>query len=164
MIDMMVRSIIPAAMSVLPSNFDTPAARAMLIAIGLQESKFEARQQRAFGPARGFWQFEKTGLRGILDHRASRPHLDVALHALCYSHLIGLVPQLHTAIEHNDVLACVCARVLLRTLPAALPGPTQPMTAWAQYLAAWNPGKPHPQTWPAYYFEAWDRVAPEKRT
>ncbi len=48
--------IFPATFSLLPPEYDTPAARRLMIAIGLQESRFKARRQMGQGPARSFWQ------------------------------------------------------------------------------------------------------------
>lgn len=158
MIELVLRHVVPAAMGVLPPNMDSPAARAMLIAIGLQESKFLWRRQQNFGPARGFWQFERTGVRGVGKHKASMPHLNSALRYLRYESLIGQTANLHYAIEDNDVLACVFARLLLFTVPAALPDRLHPQEGWEQYLDGWRPGKPHPETWAANFTEGWDRV------
>ena len=44
------------ALALLPSAMDTPQAHCMLLAIGLQESRFVHRRQIG-GPACGFWQF-----------------------------------------------------------------------------------------------------------
>ena len=145
--------VLPAACSLLPARMDTLAARAMLLAIGLQESRFEHRRQVS-GPARGFFQFEAMGVNEVLQHPASRAHAERALTALCYRAPF-LVTSCHQAIEHNDVLACVFARLLLRTLPAPLPDRHQPALAWRQYLDAWRPGKPHRDSWDAYYAQAW---------
>lgn len=164
MIDLILRSIIPAAFTMLPPAMDTPAARAMLLAIGLQESKFLHRRQENYGPARGFWQFEKAGIRGVAKHLASREHLETALRILRYEQLIGQTAGLHYAIEDNDVLACVFARLLLRTVPARLPDRSDDGAGYAQYLAGWNPGRPRPATWKAFYSEAWDRVEEQERT
>lgn len=144
------------ALTLLPAHMDTSAARAMLIAIALQESRCRHRRQVG-GPARSFWQFEVGGLRGILLHKASKPHLADALDALAYPVTAdATVP--YVAIEHNDVLAAVCARLLLWTLPTSLPTQHDPDAGWAQYVAAWRPGKPRPETWAANYAVAWDAV------
>lgn len=96
-------------------------------------------------------------MRGVLTHRASKPHLANALAALQYPVTDdATVP--YVAIEHNDVLATVCARLLLWTLPDALPARDEAQRAYSQYLAAWRPGKPHPETWAAFYQRAWDLV------
>jgi len=147
--------IIPAAYAVLPPSMGSPAATAMLIAIGLQESKFAARRQMPTGPARGFWQFERGGgVAGVLLHPSTHPHAQTALAALRYPRTTDAA-QVWPWLEHNDVLACVFARLLLWTLPDRLPTSREADFAWGQYLKAWRPGKPHRSTWDAHYAEAW---------
>ncbi len=46
-------SAVVPALSLLPGKMDTPEARVMLLAIGLQESHLTFRRQRPTGPARG---------------------------------------------------------------------------------------------------------------
>lgn len=140
-----------AAALLLPPKLDTQAAWAQLYAIGRQESRLDARRQIG-GPARGFWQFEKGGIQGVLNHPASQPLIFSVLDALDYDRLVDTS---YTAIEHNDVLAFAYARCLLWTLAGPLPGPGDPDTGWAQYTAAWRPGTPRRQTWNAFYAEAW---------
>lgn len=55
-----IPDILDPALKLLPS-MDSVRARMMLLAIGLQESRFEHRRQLGNGPARGFWQFESGG-------------------------------------------------------------------------------------------------------
>lgn len=155
--------VLPAAFAVLPDAMDSIPAEAFLIAIGLQESGFQHRAQLG-GPARGFWQFERAGgVRGVLTHRATKGHIERACHALRYStHIAGALAdiELHAAIQHNDILAACFARLLLWTLPDALPAKDEPELAWQQYLSGWRPGKPHPETWDAHYAQAWQLVEP----
>ena len=144
--------ILPAALALLPPRMDSPAARQHLLAIGLQESRFEHRRQIS-GPARGFWQFERGGVLGIIRHPDTWLHLRSAVVELKYepemaSDDIGL----HAAIEHNDVLACVLARLNLWWLPGPLA--LDKDGAWSQYIAAWRPGKPHRETWPMCWEKA----------
>lgn len=134
-------------------GLDTPAARAMLWAIGRQESRFIHRRQIG-GPARGFWQFERGGgVRGVLTHRASA---DMA-RKLCAA--CGVEPTsfaVYPALEHDDVLAAGFARLLLYTDPKPLP-PVEPRNenaAWDYYIRNWRPGKPHRHTWGAFWKEA----------
>lgn len=147
---LLTAAILPA-LRLLPLRMDTPAARTMLLAIAYQESEMQHRRQVG-GPARGYWQFESGGgVRGVLQHPASEPHIRSALEAIDYR------PQSTTAecfsyIEHNDVLAAVFARLLLWT--DAAPLPTDADAAWALYLRTWRPGKPHPGKWPANYLKA----------
>lgn len=135
----------------------------MLLAIGLQESRFLHRRQ-INGPARGFWQFERDGgVRGVANHPKTLDVLDAALHALQYESLIGNAAAMHAVIEHNDVLACVFARLLLWTLPYPLPTRGDGQEAWRQYLEGWRPGKPHQMTWASHYFDAWNFVDDKTR-
>jgi hypothetical protein len=144
-----------AAMQLLPANMDSINARAMLTAIGLQESQFQCRHQIG-GPAHGFWQFEEGGgVRGVLTHPATQPIVLPILRQLRYGDSPAVV---YAAIEHNDILACVFARLNLWWLPQALPGPEQAEEGWRQYLDAWRPGRPHPESWPSYYAIAWQTV------
>ena len=76
LLDAILRTAINPALGMLPAKMDTDAARVMLLAIGLQESRFEHRRQMGNGPARGFWQFEKGGgVKGCVQHPSSAHHL-----------------------------------------------------------------------------------------
>ena len=155
------RHTIPAAYSLLPDRLRSPEATVMLLAIGLQESKFAHRRQMPKGPARGFWQFERAGgVEGVLNHASTGKTIRNALEGLRYRSTMDAY-QCHTAIEHNDVLACCFARLLLWTLPDALPGRLDVEKGWAQYIKAWRPGKPHISAWPENYAMAWSLVDPE---
>jgi len=158
MIEFQYRFILPAAFSLLPTSMRGEKAEALVLAIGLQESKFLYRRQIG-GPARGFWQFEETGVRGVLRHALTDVEAAAALTQLCYRG--PSLFSVHDAIGHNDVLACAFARLLLWTLPDALPNRDELDRAWTQYLAAWRPGKPHPETWKANYERAWALVRGE---
>ena len=151
-----VERAIEPALALLPARMDTPAARVMLLAIGLQESRFVHRRQIG-GPARGFWQFEKGsrasrgGVWGVCLHPASKGHLA----ALCKARSVACDPDaIYAALEYDDVLAAGVARLLLWTDPKALPSVGDADAGWALYLRIWRPGKPHPKTWPALYAQA----------
>ena len=53
MIGHILAHVMPAAFSLLPPNMDSREARVMLLAIGMQESRFKHRKQIG-GPAKGF--------------------------------------------------------------------------------------------------------------
>ncbi|QDJ52794.1 hypothetical protein [Bordetella hinzii] len=151
-----IRLGIDPALELLPARMDTVAARVMLLANGLQESRFQHRRQIG-GPARGFWQFEKGtrasrgGVWGVFLHPASKDHLA----ALCRARSVACDPDaIYAALEYDDVLAAGVARLLLWTDPKALPAVGDVEAAWALYLRTWRPGKPHPKTWPALYAQA----------
>lgn len=148
---------IDPAFVLLREDMDSDAARAMLIAIALQESRIKHRRQIG-GPAHGFWQFEVAGVRGVLTHPASQPRIHEALVALDYPPERWNSENIHAAIEHNDVLAAAFARCLLWTLPDQLPRRGDPGEGWRQYIEAWRPGRPHRGTWDGLYLEAWDTV------
>lgn len=149
-------SAITPALALLPARMDSPSARVMLLAIGLQESRFTHRQQIG-GPARGFWQFEKGtrasrgGVWGVYLHAASKGQLA----ALCKARSVACDPDaIYSALEYDDVLAAGVARLLLWTDPKALPTIGDADAGWSLYLGTWRPGRPHPQTWPALYAQA----------
>lgn len=154
-------AIVPA-LALLGKHMDTPAARVMLLAIGLQESKFEHRCQLTNdpdvkGPARGFWQFEQGGVRGVWKHHASGD----LLRQLCRARDCPFDPvPIWEQIENDDVLAAGLARLLLFTDPFPLPKPEQSDKAWSYYVRNWRPGKPHPKTWPDCHARAVEEVFP----
>lgn len=97
----------------------------MLLAIGLQESRFVHTYQivqgkpGAKGPARGWWQFERMGgVHGVLNHATSKAH------ALAVCRALGVQPNVRDVwgqLEHDQVLATVFARLLLWTDPRSFP-------------------------------------------
>lgn len=131
----------------------------MLAAIGLQESQFKHRWQIG-GPARGFWQFERAGIKGVLRHSATK---DLAAQVCGVLRIPCDTATCYTAAAFNDPLACVFARLLLWTLPDRLPQRHEPERGWEQYLAAWRPGKPHFHTWNAVYEQAWGIIEEARR-
>lgn len=154
-IEYIAEIIVPAAARLLPAKMNSREAKAMLLTSGLQESRFVYRKQVG-GPAHGFWQFEGGGgWRGVLTHSASATLAKEALKTLAYAE-----PSLedYYAIQNNDILACVFARLLLWTHPKALPAQWQIDYAWEYYINLWRPGKPHRATWNAFYNQAWGMV------
>lgn len=147
--------IFPKAFALLPERMDTLPARAMLLAIGLQESRFEHRIQ-INGPAHGFWQFELGGgVTGVLNHPATK---DIIL-PICDERIGSTLPKhCYDAIIDDDVLSCCFARLLLWTLPGRLPNQDERVLGWMQYIDAWRPGMPHRNTWDAFFDQAWKEV------
>ena len=162
MIDDVARKAVDAALAELPTAMDSPEARVLLFAIGLQESRLAHRVQISpgapggRGPARGLWQFERMGgCAGTLRHKASRYWMVTA----CEKRGVEPKPaQLWTALEFDDVLAAVTARLYLFTDPYRLPALGEAQKAWDTYLRVWRPGKPHPRTWAKNYAEAFEEV------
>lgn len=151
-----IQTAIDPALALLPENMDSPQARVMLLAIGLQESRFQYRRQMGNGPAKGFWQFERGGgVKGCVNHPASAPHL----RKLCEERGVDFTPQaIWDAIEHDDVLAAGLARLLLWTDPGKLPAVDDADGGWSLYLRTWRPGKPHPSSWKDLHRQAREAV------
>lgn len=155
MIDHVLAFVLPAAFNQLAVDMRSNEATALLLAIGLQESKFQERRQVG-GPARGFWQFELGGVKGVLSHEDTAMVIAGILRRLRYGQADPT--SILVALEHNDTLAACFARCLLWTLPNRLPKPHEGREAYQQYLAAWRPGKPRPETWTTNYAVAWGAV------
>ena len=149
---------VPHAYALLPARMKNRSATAMLYAIAMQESGCFHRRQAGVGPARGFWQFERSGVAGVMVHPSTKQHVAHALDELCYGEFLGDVGAVYTRIEDNDVLACVLARLLLWTMPGRLAGKDDPEGAWHIYERAWRPGRPRRETWDAHFTDAWMRV------
>ncbi len=151
------RDAITPALSLLPARMDSAEARCMLLAIGLQESRFLYRRQMNMGPAMGFWQFEKGGgVRGVLNHPASRQ----LAQDVCYARdCPPEVQALWERLETDDVLAACIARLLLWTDAKPLPAFDDVNESWGLYKRVWRPGRPHPETWSGFHQQAQDALA-----
>ena len=137
-LEQVMRDAIRPALALLPAAMDTPQARCMLLAIGLQESRFVHRRQIG-GPARGFWQFEQGGgVRGVLAHPAARRW------RARYARFAGCRRRRRPCTRAWNWT--MCWRPRLRgccwTDPARLPRTGDADAAWALYLRTWRPGKP----------------------
>lgn len=152
--DTLLDIAIRPALRILPGRMDSQAAEALLLAIALQESGLRHRRQMHGGPARGYWQFEQIGIDGVDMHPASQDYA----RGMC-AMLSVPSAEAHSAIEWNDVLAAVYARLALWRLPQALPdGRMDWAQGWKQYLDVWRPGKPREEKWRDNYLEAWSWV------
>lgn len=126
----------------------SPSAARFLLAIALQESGIAHRRQVGtggveIGPAVSYWQFELNGgCRGVLRHPSTAERMS----NLCTEFNVQVMPgALWEAIRYQDILAAAAARLLIFTLPKALPDHAD--DGWEQYLSAWRPGKPKSATW-----------------
>lgn len=158
-----VETAVNPALQLLPRGLDSTEARVMLLAIGLQESRFEYRRQIGGGPGRGYPQFEpgdrekKGGVWGVYLHPASNE----LLRLLCRDRDCNFDPRaIWSRLEDDDVLAIGLARLLLLTDPHPLPEIGDVQGAWGYYLRNWRPGKPRPESWPDYYAQAVTECVP----
>lgn len=139
------------AFTLLPAKMDTPAARVILAAIGYQESKYLTRRQYGNGPAAGYWQFERGGIKGVMLHKSTAR---LAM-GVCQALIVEFNSEaIWKALQHDDVLAAAFARLLMWTDSKPLPALGDQQAAWHLYAdkaRTWSPGKPHPEDWPASY-------------
>lgn len=147
---------IDEALAKLPEMMRSNEARVVMLAIALQESGLRTRRQ-INGPARGFWQFEAAGVRGVLKHRASRA---LAVLACERAKLAPLPEIVHAALADDDILAATFARLLLWTDPSPMPETSDAHGAWVLYLRTWRPGKPHENRWAANHAAAFGTIYP----
>jgi hypothetical protein len=139
------------ALEMLPAKLTSDQARTMLLAIGRQESGFAARRQRNDGPARGFWQFERNGVLGVMHHSTTGAmafeFIDRCGVEYGSTHVLD-------ALETDDVLAAGIARLYLWTDPRPLPAIGDVTGAWDLYERVWRPGKPSYTRWQSAYGQA----------
>ena len=149
------RNILIPAMRLLPETMNSPKSQVMLLAIGLQESRFQYRKQ-INGPAKGFWQFEQYGgVRGVLVH----PNTKQFSVDICNKRNIpAMVKNVYDALEHDDILAACFARLLLWSDYKEIPAIGQVEKAWECYLRNWRPGKPRRHHWDSSYAQAMDCI------
>lgn len=146
-----IKDIIKPALEMLPGKMNTPEAVVLMVAIALQESGLAYRRQIK-GPARGLWQFEKSGgVKGVMEHKASETLSKLVCHRL---NVTPLVPVVYDTLEHNDLLAASYARLLLWTDARSLPRVGDAEGGWDCYIRNWRPGKPHRNRWDANYKKA----------
>lgn len=159
LLDTILRTAINPALLRLPRAMDSDAARVMLLAIGLQESRFLYRFQKIAGrpyekgPARGFWQFERAGgVRGVMGHKNTKDQAKL----ICEVRDVPFDDVLiHARLETDDVLAATFARLLLWSDARAIPTVNASHDeAWDCYIRNWKPGKPHRETWDEFHKQA----------
>lgn len=145
-------NLVVPALKLLPAYMDSPKARVMMLAIGLQESEFQTRVQYGGGPAHSFWQFEEGGgVRGVCRHSASTEQARL----ICRARDCSFDPHaVWSQMATDDLLGAVFARLLLLTDPRALPDMDDVQGMWLYYERNWRPGKPHPERWLSRYARA----------
>lgn len=147
-----------------------PRAVAMMVAIGLQESRFVHRDQvvpgkpaGSVGPATGFWQFEKGGgVAGVMQHALTA---DIARKVAAAAGVDFERDTIWRALTkpEGDQLAAGFARLLLYTDPRPLPDAAAEAEeeAWDYYQRNWRPGRPHRGTWGGFWRQAVGMAAGE---
>jgi hypothetical protein len=148
---MILEHFVLPGLNLLPEKMDSLEARVLMVAIGLQESRFQHRFQIG-GPARGFWQFERGGgVRGVLQHHTTH---DTARRVCGVLRIPADTDACYDAIAFNDALAGAFARLLIWTVPKPIPIIGRISDAWDYYIEGWHPGTPHRETWGDLYRQA----------
>lgn len=143
-LDEVVREAITPAMELLGLPM-TPQVVLLLLAIGLQESRFIDRRQlvgsppKPTGPAKSFWQAEEGGgmVAGVRTHAVTRER---AARLYAARGVSANNRAIWNAVENDDVLAAGLARLLLLSDPKPLPVVGDAEGAWQTYLRTWRPG------------------------
>jgi hypothetical protein len=155
-LDAILHTAINPALLLLPRAMDSDAARVMLLAAGLQESRFKYRFQIVKGkpylkgPAKSYWQHERGG--GVLCVMTNPVTREQAQRVCTECGVEFNSHAIHAAIETNDVLAAAWSRLLLWADPRPLPNlDASHEEAWQCYLRCWRPGKPHRETWDEFH-------------
>lgn len=142
------------ALARMEPKFQGSAAECMLTAIPTQESDFRSLYQigkdgRAIhNLARGFYQFEMTGVRAVIRHPSCRW---LAPFLVKNGFLTPTPEVIHFALPGSSSLQVWLARANLWWYPHSLVEPVLDFeheeAAWQQYLEIWRPGKPHRELW-----------------
>lgn len=153
---LLTTAILPAVTELAASGVrDSPNVHRFMLTIALQESGLKHRRQvtasgEEAGPAASFWQFERTGgCKQLFLHPKTAPPLRL----MCDAYNVQPNAQaLWEAIRYQDIVAAAAARLLIYSLPDALP--TTAAEGWDQYIEAWRPGRPHKSTWAGHWATA----------
>lgn len=146
-----------AGLALLPTGFNSPAARVQLIATGLQESRLIYRRQlgadgKPTGPAAGLLQMEQGGgVKGVLTNPQSR---SFAAQACTARQVLAEPLAVWQRLQTDDILAFAFGRLILFCDPNPLPPLNNAAAAWDCYVRNWRPGKPRRDTWDAFYSQA----------
>lgn len=150
--EVVLDKIIKPGLEFVPAKLRGISGQYMILSIFQQESGLKYRLQQPNGPAKGLGQFERGGgVRGVMNHHASQDMAQAACRSL---DIPWDEKTIYGALEFNDYLAVVFARLLLWTDPSPMPGTQDPEYAWQYYKRNWRPGQPHRETWNAYFARA----------
>lgn len=135
--DVLGKVVMPALTNLLPSRYDSPESRVLLLAFGAQETGFRTRLQIGGGPGHGFWQNEPEGVADVIENQA----VDRDAHGLCSRCAVSPVGKdAYWALLTDDAFACGIARLMLFCDPHPLPMIGDVAGAFESYIRIWRPG------------------------
>lgn len=153
---LLIRECINPALEFLPANFDSLNARILMGATCIQESDLIYRRQ-VKGPAVSFAQFERIGIKDVLE----RPTSAKLAAEACKFH--NTAPTVNAVYERfktpeGDILAMIFTRLNYwnntKPLPQFNSRSSEPLF-WDYYKTTWRPGKPHLDRWPRSFWRAY---------
>lgn len=140
--DVLADVIVPA-FEHLPSEMDSPEARLIVLATGVQETQYQTRQQ-VDGPARGLFQAQYNFILDLMHNPASGNHV----WNLCG--VMGITYGSHAmfdALLRDDPFAACMCRLGFWCDPRPLPDVGDVLGAWGAYERVQRPGKPSYTRW-----------------
>ena len=150
MLEAILDEIIEPGLALLPPALVSDEAAVLLLATGLQESRFVYRRELG-GQGLGFWRLSGSMMTQVLQH----PQTARLAQRLCEAAGIECRARtLHAALEFNDGLAAAFARLLLLSAGQGLPPCGRPEQAWLLYLRLWQPQHPSHLSWAPLYRHA----------
>lgn len=155
-LEMICRSVIAPALALLPPGLGGVRAEVMLLAIGQQESGFQKRRPD-LGPERGYWRScpDDDQVGAVLRHPATAA---LAVAACDTRQVPPIEERVFTALEHDDLLSAVFARLRLHIEGERLPPLGEVGDAWSLYCSAWRPAEPDRPRWDQSYARAMDAL------
>lgn len=143
-----LQNVVDPGLALLPAKMQSGPARVQVLAIMKQESGLRTRTQDGGGPAHGLAQFERGGVKGVLQHHSSA----ALAAAVCEARGIEATEDaVYAELVQDDILAAAFARLLLWTDANALPDIGDVEGAWDYYQRNWRPGKPRHDKWADSY-------------
>ncbi len=143
MLEAILEQIIEPGLALLPPALNGDDASVLLLATGLQESRFCYRRELG-GYGLGYWKLHADKVARVFAHAGCREPLE----RLCEAVGVECTPRaVHAALEYNDQLATAITRLLLHTATRRLPAQAHPEQAWLLYLQLWKPALPRHLSW-----------------
>jgi hypothetical protein len=139
-------------------HFDSPEARVMLLAIGLQESRSSPRGASTVMVLRAASGSSSAVavVVGVLTSAASRDYARRRL--LKLRNVAPSADSVWRRLEFDDLLAAAICPPDALGQPASMPALGRGGEAWDYYKATWRPGRPRVRTWNGYYAQALEQV------
>lgn len=141
-----LKEVIEPGLIKLPDHLNTVEAEAMLLAIGMQETKFEL-SNCVNSDRMGFFRVSTRDIIKLITiDWTSKLLLDIAN---------GANKFINELVLEDAHFCALCARLMLSITGESLPNlNSDPSESWNLYLKTWKPDNPKRETWDAYWMHA----------